>query len=142
MTVGTFILKNALRNKRRAILSVLSVAVSLFLLVTLLVALREITLPPESHGAELRVAVRNKVSITNPLPARQRPIIEHVPGIEGVTPLTWFGGRYQNEGAMTFASFAMDATEVRSVFTDVKMTGPEYDAFESEKSRSEERRVG
>ena len=33
MTVGTFIIKNALRNKRRATLSVLSVAVSLFLLV-------------------------------------------------------------------------------------------------------------
>jgi len=37
MTVGTFIIKNALRNKRRATLSVLSVAVSLFLLVLLLV---------------------------------------------------------------------------------------------------------
>ena len=47
MTIGTFILKNALRNKRRATLSILSVAVSLFLLVTLLVALREITLPVE-----------------------------------------------------------------------------------------------
>ena len=39
MTMASFILKNALRNKRRALLSVLSVAVSLFLLVTLLVAL-------------------------------------------------------------------------------------------------------
>src|SRR6185369_10474128 len=112
MSHASFILKNALRNKRRAMLSILSVAVSLFLLVTLLVALREITLPPQSSGAELRVAVRNRVSITTPLPARQRPIIEHVPGVEGVTPFTWFGGRYKNEGAMTFASFAMDATKV------------------------------
>ena len=65
MTVSTFILKNALRNKRRALLSVSSVAVSLFLLVTLQVALRELTLPPQSAGAELRVAVRNKISLTN-----------------------------------------------------------------------------
>src|SRR5438552_12825785 len=129
MTVATFIIKNALRNKRRALLSVLSVAVSLFLLVTLLVALREITLPPQSYGAELRVAVRNKVSLTNPLPARQRPIIERVPGVEGVTSFTWFGGRYKDEGAMTFASFAMDPARVRSVFTDVKMTEAEYNAF-------------
>ena len=35
MTVASFILKNALRNKRRAALSILSVAVSLFLFVTL-----------------------------------------------------------------------------------------------------------
>ena len=54
MTVSTFILKNALRNKRRALLSVSSVAASLFLLVTLQVALRELTLPVESSGAELR----------------------------------------------------------------------------------------
>ena len=36
MTTLTFITKNALRNKRRALLCILSVAVSLFLLVTLL----------------------------------------------------------------------------------------------------------
>ena len=72
MTISTFIIKNALRNKRRALLSVSSVAASLFLLVMLQVALRELTQPPESSGAELRVAVRNKISLTNPLPARQR----------------------------------------------------------------------
>src|ERR1019366_9032191 len=65
MNIGTFILKNALRNKRRALLSVSSVAVSLFLLVTLQVALRELTIPPQSAGADLRVAVRNKISLTN-----------------------------------------------------------------------------
>ncbi len=53
MTIGSFILKNALRNKRRATLSILSVAVSLFLLVTLLVALRELTLPPEDIGRSI-----------------------------------------------------------------------------------------
>jgi len=134
MTLSTFILKNAFRNKRRALLSVSSVAVSLFLLVTLQVALRELTLPVESPGAELRVCARNKVSLTNPLPARQRPIIEKIPGVEGVTPFTWFGGQFQNEGAMTFAQFAMDATKIRSVFTDLKLTDAELAAFEAEKS--------
>jgi len=69
VTTATFILKNALRNKRRATLSILSVAVSLFLLVTLQVALREMTVPPEDIGAALRVVVRSKVSIANRLPA-------------------------------------------------------------------------
>ena len=134
MTLSTFIFKNALRNKRRALLSVSSVAASLFLLVTLQVALRELTLPVESAGAELRVCARNKVSLTNPLPARQRTIIEKIPGVEGVTPFTWFGGQFQNEGAMTFAQFAMDAKETRRVFTDLKLTAAEQAAYESEKS--------
>jgi cell division protein FtsX len=70
MTIATFIAKNALRNKRRATLSILSVAVSLFLLVTLLVALRELTVPAEDVGAALRVAARNKISIASFLPTR------------------------------------------------------------------------
>lgn len=130
MTLSTFILKNALRNKRRATLSVLSVAVSLFLFVTLLVALRELTLPPEDVGAALRVAVRNRISIATLLPARQRPIIERIPGVAAVTPFTWFGGRYKNEEGMTFAQFAMDAKALRAVFGEAKMSEAEYQAFE------------
>ena len=43
MTIGGFILRNALRNKRRLILTVLSVALSLFLYTLLQTALREMT---------------------------------------------------------------------------------------------------
>jgi len=132
MTLGTFIIKNALRNKRRATLSILSVAVSLFLLVLLLVALREITLPVEGAGAELRVAVRNKISIANLLPAKQLPIIEKIPGVEAVTPFTWFGGKYKGEQA-TFAQFAIDPERMHGVFTELKMPPEGYEAFKAER---------
>ena len=69
MTVAAFIAKNALRNKRRAALTILSVAVSCALLVTLLTLQRELTIPPEAEAASLRVIVRNKVSLAQPLPA-------------------------------------------------------------------------
>src|SRR5215831_10714272 len=129
MTVGTFILKNALRNKRRATLSILSVAVSLFLLVLLLVALREITLPVEGAGAELRVAVRNKISIANLLPAKQLPIIEKIPGVEAVTPFTWFGGKYKGEQGMSFAQFALDPKKLPLVFTEARLGQENYQAL-------------
>jgi len=134
MTVSTFILKNALRNKRRATLSILSVAVSLFLLVTLLVALREITTPAEGAGAELRVAVRNKISIANLLPAKQLPIIERIPGVESVTPFTWFGGKYKGEQGMSFAQFAIDQTKLHGVFGELKLTPDEFKAFEADRN--------
>ena len=132
MTIGTFILKNALRNKRRASLSIVSVAISLFLLVTLMVALRELTLPPEDVGAALRVVVRNKVSLANPLPARQRAIIEKIPGVEAVSPFTWFGGNFKNEELTTFAQFAMDPARLRAIFSEFKMPGQQYEAFEKD----------
>jgi putative ABC transport system permease protein len=134
MTVSTFILKNALRNKRRALLSILSVAVSLFLLVMLLVALHVITTPAEGAGTELRVAVRSKISIANLLPARQLPIIERIPGVEVVTPFTWFGGKYKNEEGMTFAQFAIDPKKLRGVFTEARMSAACYEAFEAERT--------
>jgi putative ABC transport system permease protein len=133
MTIGSFIFKNALRNKRRATLSILSVAISLFLLVTVLVALREITTPAEGAGAELRVAVRNKISIANLLPVKQRPLIERIPGVEAVTPFTWFGGKYKGEQGMSFAQFALDQTKLHSVFTELKMTPEQFKAFESQR---------
>ncbi len=134
MTLATFIAKNALRNKRRATLSVLSVAVSLFLFVMLLVALREITVPAEDIGAALRVVVRNKVSIASPLPARQRAIIEKIPGVEAVSPFSWFGGKYKDEEAMTFGQFAMDARLLRAIFGEAKMPEEQYAAFEAEQT--------
>ena len=93
--------------------------------------MREITLPVEGAGAELRVAVRNKISIANLLPAQQLPIIEKIPGVEAVTPFTWFGGKYKGEQGMTFAQFAMDPKRLRGVFTEVKMPPDSYAAFEA-----------
>src|ERR1043165_6513736 len=129
MNVGSFIIKNALRNKRRSTLSILSVAVSLFLLVTLQVALRELTLPPEDIGAALRIVVRSKVSIANLLPARQRPIIERIPGVEAVSPFSWFGGKFKNEENITFAQFAMDPKLLTGIFGEAMLPLDQLEAF-------------
>src|SRR5262245_41632100 len=134
MTIASFILKNALRNKRRATLSILSLAVSLFLLVTLQVALRELTMPPEDVGAALRVVVRSRVSIANLLPARQRSVIERIPGVEAVSPFSWYGGKFKNEENMTFAQFAMDASKLRQIFGEAKMRPGEYESFEKDQT--------
>jgi putative ABC transport system permease protein len=132
MTIHSFIIKNALRNKRRAGLCVMSVAVSLFLLVTLLVLLRELTLPPEDIGAALRIVVRSKVSLATLLPARQRAVLERIPGIEAVTPFTWYGGRYRDEAATLFGQFALDPKTLRKIFGEAKMPAEQYQAFEKE----------
>ena len=128
MTTGTFIAKNALRNKRRALLSVMSVAVSLFLFVTLLVGLRELTVPVEDIGAASRIIVRNKISLGNILPARQRQVIERIPGIEAVTPFTWFGGKLRGEEVM-MAQFAMDPAAVTTLLVDAKIPPDQLERF-------------
>jgi len=129
MTLPGFVIRNAFRNKRRALLSTLSVAASLFLLVVLQTFQREFTLPPEDVGASLRIAVRNKVSLGQPLPARQRPIIEKMPGIAAVTPFTFFGGRFKDMEFTPFAQFAVDPVTFTNVFVDAKLPLDQLDAW-------------
>jgi putative ABC transport system permease protein len=122
MNVGTFILKKALRNRRRATLSILSVAVSLFLLVTLQVALRELTNPINDEGSSLRIIVRNKVSLAQPLPARQLQTLERIPGIVAVTPFSFYGGLYKGDEKFTsFAQFAVDPPRTLPLITDAQV---------------------
>lgn len=122
MNLPTFIVKNALRNKRRALLSVLSVAVSLFLLVTLQVALRELTNPISDEGSSLRIIVRNKVSLAQPLPARQLQVLDRIPGIVAVSPFTFFGGLYKGDEKFTsFAQFAIDPQRALPLIDDAKV---------------------
>ena len=129
VSIAGFIAKNALRNKRRAGLCVMSVAVSLFLLVMLQVALREMTVPPEDVGAALRVIVRNKISLANLLPARQRQVLEKVPGVEAVTPFTFFGGMFREEKFMTFAQFALDPATMPALVAEMKTPASQHEAW-------------
>jgi len=121
MTIASFIAKNALRNKRRFVLSVSSVAVSLFLLVTLQVALRELTNPINDEGSTLRIIVRNKVSLAQPLPARQMSVIERIPGVAAITPFSFYGGLYKGDEKFTsFAQFAVDPIRATNLLADAK----------------------
>lgn len=129
MNLGTFIAKNALRNKRRALLSISSVAVSCALLVTLLTLQRELTIPPESEAASLRVIARNKVSLAQPLPARQMAAIERIPGVVQVTPFTFFGGNFREETVTSFAQFAVDPARFRDLIVEGKIVDGSYEAW-------------
>lgn len=133
MSIPGFVIRNALRNKRRALLSVLSVAVSLFLMITLLVGLRELTVPQEGAGAAARLIVRNRISLGSLLPARQKVTIEKMPEVKAVSPFTWFGGKYKGEESMTFAQFAVDPKVVKDVMEDAKMPAEAWEKFISDR---------
>jgi putative ABC transport system permease protein len=135
VTLPTFILKNALRNKRRATLSVLSVAVSLFLLVTLQVALRELTNPIIEEGSSLRIIVRNKVSLAQPLPARQLQTIERIPGVVAVSPFTFYGGLYKGDEKFTsFAQFAVDPARTLPLIDEARIPPAQLAAWMADRT--------
>lgn len=129
MTTAGFILRNAFRNKRRAALTVLSVAVSCALLVTLLTLQRELTIPPESEAASLRVIARNKVSLAQPLPAKQLATLDRIPGIVAATPFSFFGGNFREETVTSFAQFAVDPPRFAGIIVEGKIVDGAYENF-------------
>ena len=127
MKFSRLILKNILRNKRRTLLTVSSLVVSLFLIITLATILTEFT---QGHDAAnpLRLVTRHAVSLGFTLPVAQTQRIAKVPGVKSVMPFSWFGGIYIDEKNF-FANFAVDATKLREVLPELKMSEPEWQAF-------------
>ncbi len=125
----SFVIVNAVRNQRRATLTMLSVAISSGLLVSLLTMQRELTVPPESEAASLRVIARNKVSITQPLPAKQLPVIEKIPGVVAVSPFTFFGGNFREETVTSFAQFAVDPVRFKGIIVEGRIAEGAYEDF-------------
>jgi len=133
MTIPGFILRNALRNKRRMVLTVLSVTLSLFLFCTLQTALRELTNPATSEDAALRVVVRHKVSLGNVLPEKYQSKIGRVPGVLYCSKFTWFGGTYIDEKNF-FPQFGCEADKLFQIFTESRIDSKQLEDFIRERT--------
>jgi putative ABC transport system permease protein len=127
MKFSKLILKNILRNKRRTLLTVSSLVVSLFLIITLATILTEFSRGSERSNP-LRLITRHAVSLAFTLPVAQQQRIATVPGVKAVIPFSWFGGIYKDEKNF-FANFAVDASRLREVLTELNMSDPEWQAF-------------
>ncbi len=133
MTVLGFVVRNALRNKRRLALTILSVALSLFIYTMLQTALRELTQPASSEAAATRLVVRHRVSLANVLPVKYQSRIERIPGVDLCTRFTWFGGVYKDERNF-FPQFACEADKVFRVFNESVVDPLELEAFIRERT--------
>ena len=127
MKYSKLILKNILRNKRRTLLTISSLVVSLFLIITLATILTEFSRGSERSNP-LRLISRHAVSLAFTLPIAQQQRIATVPGVKAVIPFSWFGGIYKDEKNF-FANFAVDAGRLKEVLTELKMSDPEWQAF-------------
>ncbi len=134
MTIPGFIARNAFRNKRRLTLTVLSVAVSLFLFVTLQTALHLLSNPPAGEQAGLRIVTRHRVSLANVLPEKYQFRIERMPGVRYCSKFTYFGGIYKEQSLSNFAQFAVDADRIFRVFPEAKVDPRQEEAFVKQKT--------
>ena len=128
-----YIVKNALRNVRRLLLTVLSVAVSLFMFCTLMTVLTELERDDPSEVAHLRLVVRRATSLADPLPESYGPKLAAIPGVRAVHPMNWFGGLYIDERNF-FANFAVNPKTLFTLFPENVTTPSERDAFQRDRT--------
>ncbi|HEY2931293.1 MAG TPA: FtsX-like permease family protein [Acidobacteriota bacterium] len=127
MKYAKLVIRNILRNRRRTVLTILSLAGSLFLIVTLATVLTEFTRGSDEANP-LRLIARHGVSLAFQLPIAYRERIASVPGVQHVLPFHWFGGIYK-EPKNFFANFTVDARLLRAHSPEMKMSDPQWQAF-------------
>ena len=127
MKYAKLIFKNILRNKRRTLLTISSLVVSLFLIITLATILTEFDRGSQ-EASPLRLVSRHAVSLGFVIPMAHLQKIKQVPGVKEAMPFSWFGGIYKDEKNF-FANFAVDAHKLRDVVTEVKMSDADWQSF-------------
>lgn len=133
MTRSQFVFKNVLRNRRRTILTVGSVAVSVFLLAIFFATYRYLNEPPGLDRTHLILIVSNRVSITNPMPVSYQARLARVPGVVAVSPVFWFDARYKNEDNVVPA-LACDPEKIFLIASDWKIPGEQRRTFIAEQN--------
>ena len=135
MTLTRFVTKSAFRNKRRSLLTIASISVSLLLLSIMLSIWRSFYIDKGAPDSALRIMTRHKVSLANFLPIYYRDKIRAVPGVVHVVPMTWFGGKYKDDKPENFfAQFATDPDEYFDVAADKIMPPDQLAAWKRDRA--------
>jgi len=135
MTFAQFVTKNAFRNRRRSILTGLSITFSLLLLSIMMAVWRGFYIDQGAPDSALRIMTRHRVSLAFFLPAYYRPKIRAVPGVVHVVPMTWFGGKYKDDRPENFfAQFATDPDEYMAVAADKIVPADQIKAWQQDRT--------
>ena len=133
---ASLMVKNTLRNKRRSILTIGSIAVSLCILGVLFAMYRALFLGEATPAQALRLITRHHVSLTQSFPISHRQKIERIPGVKEVMAWQWFGGTYKDnrDSRNFFARFASEPDRIFKVHPDMEIPEDQKLAFQHERT--------
>ncbi|HKV55781.1 MAG TPA: FtsX-like permease family protein [Candidatus Binataceae bacterium] len=122
------VFKNLRRNRRRSILTILSIAVSLFIfcaLASVPIVARQIL---ADRDTSLRVACHNKAGLAYAVPQSYKQRIAATPHVVAVVPESWFGGVY-HEVNDQFPNLAVDPEQIDIMWPDWGMSKEAIEQF-------------
>ena len=128
--------KNTLRNRRRSILTISSIAVSLCLLGVLMAMYHALFFKEQTPGQAMRLVTRHRVSLAQAIPVSYEAKIKQVPGVREVSVWNWFGGSYKDarDSKNFFARLGVEPKPFLTIRTQLEMPEDQRKAFLSDKT--------
>ena len=121
------VLKSAKRSKRRTLLTVMSVAIAVFLFAALRAVLDGFNAGAEAASSTRVVTIRS-TSLMFQMPISHLETIKNIPGVQDVTYASWFGGIYKDPKNF-FGQFAIDPEGYLRMYPEILLTPVERKAF-------------
>ena len=128
MKYTALVFKNLIRSKRRTFLTVLSIAVSLFIFSAL------VSIPTVADqilgntASSTRIAMHNKAGLAYSIPVAYKQRVVTLPHVEVVVPESWFGGVY-HEVSDQFPNLAADPEQVDKMWPDWGISPEQFEQF-------------
>ena len=132
MTRTGIVVANLRRRKRRTLLTIMGVAIAMFLFITLRSVLTTLSDSGEV-GSENRLIVSNKTGFTFTLPMAYATRLAATAGVSGVSWSQWFGGVYI-EPRNFFAQFAIDPATYLALYPEIVIPEDQKQAFINEQT--------
>jgi putative ABC transport system permease protein len=121
------ILKSARRSKRRTTLTIMSVAIAVFLFAALRAVLDGFDAVAEASSSTRIVTIRS-TSMIFPMPTSHADAIKSMAGVQDITWANWFGGIYKDPNNF-FGQFAIDAESYLRMYPEILLSPEEKKAF-------------
>jgi putative ABC transport system permease protein len=121
------VLKSAKRSKRRTLLTVMSVAIAVFLFASLRAVLDGFNAATEASSSTRIVTLRS-TSLFFSMPTSHAEVIKTTSGVQDLTWANWFGGIYKDPQNF-FAQFAIEPESYLRMYPEIALAPDERKAF-------------
>jgi putative ABC transport system permease protein len=128
VNLATLAVKNVWRNKLRAALTMVGVAIALVAFILLRTVINA-WMAGIDYAAKDRLGTRHKISFIMPLPLHYVEEIKQVPGVNGVALAQWFGGKDPNNESSFFATIAVEPSSILDVYPELLVKPEEKQAW-------------
>src|SRR5512135_2404659 len=122
------LLRNLTRNKRRTILTILSIAVSVFIFAALISLPSLVNEILRDRANSLRLIMQSKAGFLYEMPEAYGRRIESIPHVEAVSGYDIFLGIYRDPN-LAVPAVALDAGSVPVIFPDWGISGAQLSEF-------------